>query len=88
MTQEKIETLDRLRDELADIERWQVWMNEWGKTIKETKDGVFHVTIENGKGVCCLQKKISKEDAVREFNLYAKELADKRADIKRQIDEL
>ena len=88
MTQEKIEILDRLRVELADIKRQQEWMNEWAKTIKETKDGLFHVTIENEKGVCCLQKQISKEAAVREFNLYAKELADLRADIKRQIDEL
>ena len=88
MTQEKIEILDRLRVELADIEIQEDWMNEWGKTIKETKDGLFHVTIENKKGVCCLQKQISKEGAVREFNLYAKELADLRADIKRQIDEL
>ena len=90
MTQEKIDRLFRLRDELYDVSKRLRWMEDWGKELYDGNNDRLIITASKitGNGRVVFQRDIEREDVECEYQAEMAMLLSEKERIEKEIEQL
>ena len=93
MTQEIINTIDKIRGQLSKVAANMAWMEEWGKELFredkfEDEPRNYTLMIRAHNGTLVFQRDISKSEVEKEFYLMKAKLKKQRAELEKELEKL